>query len=207
MAQQQLMRVRERPRYLEIRNWERFQHYKDRKPIWIKFYVELLDDTDLRRLPYATRLLWDQLMLLAARLDNRIPNDLDELAMLTRIDRQSVEEGVQHLLQGAWIKERRASKPASRSLADPEQPASPHARPRARGEAEKEKETPYPLSERTTTGPPNGTVAQAEAFIRNGGYDLTDLSLEAEFDQRGIPEDQRHPLRDLAADLRRPGAA
>ncbi len=27
-----------------IRNWHKFQHFKDRKPIWVKLYRELLDD-------------------------------------------------------------------------------------------------------------------------------------------------------------------
>jgi len=27
-----------------IKNWQKFQHYKDRRPVWIKLYPELLDD-------------------------------------------------------------------------------------------------------------------------------------------------------------------
>lgn len=134
--------MRQKPKYLEIRNWERFQHYRNRRPVWIKFHVELLDDVELRRLPYATRLLWDQLLLLAARLDNLIPNDAEEIANMTRIDYQSVEEGVALLLQGAWLREKRASK----TLADGYQPASktlasraPARSQEAEAEAEKEK--------------------------------------------------------------------
>lgn len=29
-----------------VKNWEKFQHYHDRKPTWIKLYRELLDDPD-----------------------------------------------------------------------------------------------------------------------------------------------------------------
>ena len=31
---------------MRIKNWERFQHFKDRRPPWIKLYRELLDDPD-----------------------------------------------------------------------------------------------------------------------------------------------------------------
>ena len=32
--------------WIEIPNWDRFQHYRDRDPPWIKFYTELLHDPD-----------------------------------------------------------------------------------------------------------------------------------------------------------------
>jgi hypothetical protein len=33
-----------------VKNWEKFQHYRDRKPTWIKLYRELLDDPDWHEL-------------------------------------------------------------------------------------------------------------------------------------------------------------
>ena len=67
--------------YLRVRNWERYQHYKDRKPPWIKFYVEMLDEeahalTD-RQFGQLTKLF-----LLAARRDNAIPNDPAVIAQM-----------------------------------------------------------------------------------------------------------------------------
>ena len=29
---------------MRIKNWNRFQHFKDRKPPWIKLYRDILDD-------------------------------------------------------------------------------------------------------------------------------------------------------------------
>ena len=29
-----------------IKNWERFQHYRDRRPPWIKFYTEIIEEFD-----------------------------------------------------------------------------------------------------------------------------------------------------------------
>lgn len=42
----------------KIKNWEKFQHFKDRTPPWIKLYRNLLDDPDWHELdPYAAKIL------------------------------------------------------------------------------------------------------------------------------------------------------
>ena len=75
--------------YLAIRNWRKFQHYKDRNPPWIKFYVELIDSQNkLNDLPVATRYLFDRLLLLAAKENNAIPNDPELIAKLFRMEKE-----------------------------------------------------------------------------------------------------------------------
>ena len=109
--------------YLRITKWNDYQHYKDRRPIWIKYYVDILYDRKLVELPIPTRLLWDQLLLLAAERGNVIPNDPELIAKLVRIPSPDCREGIKHLVKGRWLSEtngiRRASKPASR-VARPE---------------------------------------------------------------------------------------
>ena len=61
--------------YLKIKNWEKYQHYKDRNPPWIKLYHSLLDDYLYGCLQDDSKLLLLSLWLLASRTDNRIPND------------------------------------------------------------------------------------------------------------------------------------
>jgi ribosomal protein L12E/L44/L45/RPP1/RPP2 len=58
-----------------VRNFERFQHYKDRSPPWIKLYNELLDDYSFALLPDASKLHLVAIWLLASRSNNRIPHD------------------------------------------------------------------------------------------------------------------------------------
>lgn len=41
--------------WIVIPNWDRFQHYKDRDPLWIKLYTELLDKYEWQRLSFADR--------------------------------------------------------------------------------------------------------------------------------------------------------
>lgn len=58
-----------------VKNFERFQHYKDRAPPWIKLYNELLDDYEFGRLPDASKMHLIAIWLLASRSDNKIPYD------------------------------------------------------------------------------------------------------------------------------------
>lgn len=61
--------------FLRIREWNRFQHYKDRDPPWIKLHRELLTSQTWVTLDDASRVLAVALMLLAAGTDNKIPAD------------------------------------------------------------------------------------------------------------------------------------
>ncbi len=60
-----------------VKNFERFQHYKDRSPPWIKLYNELLDDYGFGRLPDASKMHLVAIWLLASRNDNKIPHDAE----------------------------------------------------------------------------------------------------------------------------------
>jgi hypothetical protein len=63
-----------------VKNFERFQHYKDRSPPWIKLYNELLDDYSFGLLPDASKLHLVAIWLLASRSNNRIPHDPNWIA-------------------------------------------------------------------------------------------------------------------------------
>ena len=63
--------------YISIKNWEKYQHYHDRNPPWIKLYHSLLDDYEYCCLQDASKLLLISLFLLASRTDNKIPADPD----------------------------------------------------------------------------------------------------------------------------------
>lgn len=67
--------------FLSIKNWGKYQHYKNRNPIWIKLYTRLLDADDVTfwKLSDASKLLYVLTLLLASRHENRIPYDVDWL--------------------------------------------------------------------------------------------------------------------------------
>lgn len=105
--------------YLAVAKLSTYQHYKNRRPPWVKLYTTLLDvNHPLNQLPVTTRYLFDRMLLLAANYDNAIPNDSELLAKLLRMEPRDCREGIEQLLQGRWIVERqtkrRASKPASK---------------------------------------------------------------------------------------------
>jgi hypothetical protein len=92
---------------LRVRNWERFQHYKKRRPPWIKFYDDLLDDEEIIAMPKEARLLYPLVLLVAARKNNRFPNNPVWLAAELALPLADVRKGLGalvasgHLLNGA----------------------------------------------------------------------------------------------------------
>lgn len=62
--------------WLAIKNWETFQHYKDRNPPWIKLHRAVLDDYAFAALPDNQKahlvLIW---LFAASQAGGRIPND------------------------------------------------------------------------------------------------------------------------------------
>lgn len=61
--------------YLKIKNWERFQHYKDRSPPWIKLHYEILTSPDWVMVDDASKLLAIVCMMLASRNEGKILHD------------------------------------------------------------------------------------------------------------------------------------
>jgi len=68
----------------KIKNWHQFQHFKDRKPPWIKLYRDLLDDVHWHDLdPKAAKnlvMIW----LIASEYDGELP-DMKTLAFRLRV--------------------------------------------------------------------------------------------------------------------------
>lgn len=66
--------------YFSVKNYEKFQHYRDRNPVWIKYYNSLLEDYDFSKLPDASKAHLSAIWLLASRYQNRIPWDQNWIA-------------------------------------------------------------------------------------------------------------------------------
>jgi hypothetical protein len=64
-------------RYLSVKNLQKYQHYRDRRPPWIKLHVSLFDDYAFQCLQDASKLHLVLFWLLASQMENRIPYDLD----------------------------------------------------------------------------------------------------------------------------------
>jgi len=64
-------------RTFSVKNFERFQHYTDRSPPWIKLYNALLDDYAFACLQDASKLHLIMIWLVASRSNNKIPYDAE----------------------------------------------------------------------------------------------------------------------------------
>lgn len=114
------------------KNWCEFQHYKNRRPPWIKLYRSLLDDVEYHCLPDASKALAIMLWLLASESETGVINaDSKALAFRLRTTPQKIKDALKPLIdEGFFI--------ASGVLAECLQDAIPEKR---REERETEIET------------------------------------------------------------------
>ena len=69
-----------------VKNWEQFQHYKDRNPPWIKLHFALLASEDWVTLDDASKLLAVVCMLVASRNDGCVPANPAYLRRVAYLD-------------------------------------------------------------------------------------------------------------------------
>ena len=123
-------------RRLRIKNWAEFQHYRTRRPPWIKLHRGLLDDLGWHRLPETSRAVGPMLWLLASEhADGVIPYDLETIAFRLHMTADKVDAALGPLIgAGFVIEEHDASEP----LAAGKQPASPEVGERNQSKSRRE---------------------------------------------------------------------
>jgi len=73
--------------YLGVKNLEKYQHYKDRDPKWVKLYYSILDDEAFIFLDEIDRCRYMTCLVLASRTNNKIPAEPAYLKKVMRLDR------------------------------------------------------------------------------------------------------------------------
>jgi hypothetical protein len=66
--------------YLAVKDFAKHQHYRDRRPPWIKLYGAILTDPDFLQLPEAAQAQLVKLWVLASQFGNPLPNNPKLLA-------------------------------------------------------------------------------------------------------------------------------
>ena len=88
---------------MRIKDWVKFQHFKDRRPPWIKLYRELLDDPHWHALDGAAAKHLVMLWLIASEDESKqgLLPDVSTLAFRLRI----TEKAVRHLINtlSRWL--------------------------------------------------------------------------------------------------------
>jgi hypothetical protein len=149
---------------LRVKNWNEFQHYRDRRPPWIKLHHSLLDDFAWHRLPDASRALAPLLWLLASESANGvIPYDPETIAFRVHATRDKVAAAIAPLIGAGFLIEEQHG---SRLPAASKQPAA----------SESEKETQKEKERGVPTKVPEDFAAAARArgdrlSVRMGGPD------------------------------------
>jgi hypothetical protein len=89
------------PRH-RIKNWAKFQHFKDRRPPWVKLYRDLLEDIEWHQLdPKAAKDLVS-FWLIASERDGELP-DIRTLAFRLRCTEKQVESSLSALSH--WLEQ------------------------------------------------------------------------------------------------------
>lgn len=119
-------------RYLSIKTFSKYQHYKDRRPPWIKLHVEVLDDYAFTCLQDASKAHLMLLWVLASKMDNRIPYDL---AFLSRKLGATSPVDLEELVLQGFIE---VSQDDGKALAPRKQSAMPETEGETEAEGESE---------------------------------------------------------------------
>lgn len=86
------------------KGWSEFQHYKDRKPAWVKLHRDLLDNYDFHCLPIASKALAPCLWLLASEYEGgHIPADFGMIAFRLRMTEKDVEQALSALIEKGFF--------------------------------------------------------------------------------------------------------
>jgi hypothetical protein len=154
---------------LTVKNWAKFQHYRDRCPPWIKLHSDTFQNPDFARLPIASKLLAICIWTLASRSsDGTVPDDLEYIRQWGFLGAETTQTHLDDLINGGWLQR------ASKSLAKRRQMARPEER-RGRGETQVLTET-----ERETEGStePNDPCAIALPLNDHSCFPVTQKQVE-----------------------------
>jgi hypothetical protein len=140
--------------YFRVKNFARFQHYKDRNPPWIKLYFELLNNYEFSCLQDASKWHLCGIWLLATRHENRLPLNAEWVGR--RIDATSPVD-LSALISSGFLELCNAD---STTLATCKQSAMPETETETETETEAERPPTEACGERPQAGdsPPGGTA-------------------------------------------------
>jgi hypothetical protein len=87
---------------MRIKNWHKFQHFKDRRPPWVKLYRDLLDDIEWHQLDALSAKVLVMLWLIASEDDGQLPNT-KTLAFRLRMSEKQTNDAINNLSH--WLEQ------------------------------------------------------------------------------------------------------
>jgi hypothetical protein len=157
-------------RLLRIRNWSRFQHYKDRNPPWIKLHAEVFTSQDWVALDDTSKALMLICMVVAAKHDGCVPDDPDYIKRVAYLSKRPnlkplIDCGFLEIPQADASERKQEQADAITLLADarPEKESS-SSKNSNKSEAETESISGVPPSKHVSKNPLNGHQKDFETF-------------------------------------------
>lgn len=112
-------------RFIRIENYRRYQHYKERRPPWVKQHRDFWTDYDMCIQNPSTRLVALFLISYASEFPNElIPYNISELSRRSSVNRKVVERAIDNLVKASFLAIT-TKNDASRALAGRKQNARP----------------------------------------------------------------------------------
>lgn len=87
---------------IRVKDWKHFQHFKDRRPPWIKLYREILDDPDWHELNGEAAKGLVMLWLIASEYDGYLP-DCKKLSFRLRLTTEKTKSLIEKLSH--WLEQ------------------------------------------------------------------------------------------------------
>jgi len=85
------------------KDWDKHQHYKDRKPQWIKLHRDLLNDFSYSLVRIGTKATLPLLWLLSCEYDDGVIDaTIEEIAFRIHIDKNTVQTAIDELISIGW---------------------------------------------------------------------------------------------------------
>lgn len=95
---------RQPERWIVVNRWEEFQHYRDRRPTWVKVYTRLLHDHDYLALSAAARGFLQGLWIMYAETSGQLTyDDLRSTVARSDADRRSFKRSIESLSDAGFI--------------------------------------------------------------------------------------------------------
>lgn len=126
-----------------VKNWANFQHFKDRRPPWIKLYRDILDDVEWHELSGDEAKTLIMVWLIASENNGDIP-DSKVLAFRLRMTVKQVDSCLSKLSH--WVETERYQGDISASQINSVAEVSDHQERETEEEKEREVETEIPAS-------------------------------------------------------------
>ncbi|MDD0812982.1 hypothetical protein PSQ20_21785 [Curvibacter sp. RS43] len=159
---------------IAIKNWTKFQHFKDRRPPWVKLYRDILDDLEWHELdPEAAKVLV-MLWLIASENDGRLPEN-KQLAFRLRMAESKLKTIISKLSH--WLEQDDINAISAGYQSD-----APERETETEGEqisTRPTRNTPEPKKRKTPLPENFGVSDQVKAWAAEKGFADLDRHLES----------------------------